>query len=90
MLVLSRKPGEAIRVGEDVEITVVEVKGDMVRLGIQAPRDVQVWRKELWEAIVEENRKAAEEAAAAAASPREIPVIPTKAGMSDLLAKKKK
>jgi carbon storage regulator len=86
MLVLSRKPGEALRVGDDVEITVVEVKGDMVRLGIQAPRDVQVWRKELWEAIVAENIKAAGEAA-----PQGIPIIPAKkTGVSDLLAKKKK
>jgi carbon storage regulator len=92
MLVLSRKPGEALRIGEEVEITVVEVKGDMVRLGIQAPRDVQVWRKELWEAIVAENIKAAEEAAATAPAVPvpPIPVIPVKAGVSDLLAKKKK
>ncbi len=85
MLVLSRKPGEALRIGDDVEITVVEVKGDMVRLGIQAPRTVQVWRKELWEAIVAENLKAAEEAAPAA-----IPAIPGTKGVADLLAKKKK
>jgi carbon storage regulator len=92
MLVLSRKHGEALRVGEEVEITVVEVKGDMVRLGIQAPRDVQVWRKELWEAIVAENIKAAEEAAAATSvmPVPTIPVVPAKAGVSDLLAKKKK
>jgi carbon storage regulator len=89
MLVLSRKPGEALRIGEDVEITVVEVKGDMVRIGIQAPRDVQVWRKELWEAIVAENIKAAEEASVAATS-AEIPIILPKTGVSDLLAKKKK
>jgi carbon storage regulator len=85
MLVLSRKPGEALKVGEDVEITVVEVKGDMVRIGIQAPRDVQVWRRELWEAIVAENIKAAGETAAP-----DIPLIPARAGVSDLLAKKKK
>jgi carbon storage regulator len=107
MLVLSRKPGEALRVGEEVEITVVEVKGEMVRLGIQAPRHVQVWRKELWEAIVAENIKAAQEAAAATPetpvpvipvpamsvptmSVPAIPVIPAKAGVSDLLAGKKK
>jgi len=90
MLVLSRKPGEALRVGEDVEITVVEVKGDMVRLGIQAPREVQVWRKELWEAIVEENRKAAEEAATSATIVPEIPVILPKTAVPDLLARKKK
>jgi carbon storage regulator len=85
MLVLSRKPGEALRVGDNIEITIVEVKGDMVRLGIEAPRNVQVWRKELWEAIVAENIKAASEAATA-----EVPVIPAKPGVSDLLAKKKK
>ena len=88
MLVLSRKPGEALRIGDDVEITVVEVKGDMVRLGIQAPRTVQVWRKELWEAIVAENLKAAEEAAEATTAV--IPAIPATKGVSDLLAKKKK
>lgn len=85
MLVLSRKPGEALRIGDNVEITVVEVKGDMVRLGIQAPRNIQVWRKELWEAIVAENQKAAEETVTA-----EIPAIPAASGVSDLLAKKKK
>jgi carbon storage regulator len=87
MLVLSRRPGEALRIGEDVEVTVVEVKGDMVRIGIQAPRDIQVWRRELWEAIVAENIKAAGEAAASA---NVIPIITPKAEVSDLLAKHKK
>lgn len=91
MLVLSRKPGEALKIGDDVEITIVEVKGDMVRLGIEAPRNVQVWRKELWEAIVAENKKAAEEAALAAiATPPSIPVVQTPKKLSGLLAKKKK
>ncbi len=91
MLVLSRKPGEALRVGDEVEITVVEVKGDLVRIGIEAPRNVQVWRKELWEAIVAENKKAAEEAALAAiVAPPTIPVVQTPAKISGLLAKKKK
>ena len=85
MLVLSRKPGEALRVGDEVEITVVEVKGDMVRIGIEAPRNVQIWRKELWEAIVEENKKAAEDAAAVS-----IPVIQSPVKVTGLLAKKKK
>jgi carbon storage regulator len=66
----------------------VEVKGDMVRLGIQAPRTVQVWRKELWEAIVAENIAAASEAGAP--DMPEIPMIPTKAGVQDLWVKKKK
>jgi carbon storage regulator len=88
MLVLSRKPGEALRVGDDVEITIVEVKGDMVRLGINAPREVPVWRKELWLAIVEENRKAAEDASSATA---EIPMVkPASAKIADLMVKKKK
>ena len=87
MLVLSRKPGEALMICEDVEITIVEVKGEMVRLGIDAPRNVPVWRKELWLAIVEENRKAAEEAASVeitAVLPAPVPVKVT-----DLLVKKK-
>lgn len=47
MLVLSRKLGESIRIGEDIEITVVEVKGNRVRLGIRADRSVNVVRSEL-------------------------------------------
>lgn len=94
MLVLSRKPGEALRVGDDVEITIVEVKGDMVRIGIEAPRDVQVWRKELWEAIVAENKRAAEEAAAAAAEAVAVkaPAVPaaTPAKVAGLVVRKKK
>lgn len=89
MLVLSRKPGEALRVGDDVEITIVEVKGDMVRIGIDAPRNVQVWRKELWDAIVEENKKAAAEAMAAAALAPAIPTVKKPAKISGLLARKK-
>jgi carbon storage regulator len=91
MLVLSRKPGEVLKIGDDVEITIVEVKGEMVRLGIEAPRAVQVWRKELWDAIVAENKKAAEEAALAAiAAPPAIPAVQTPAKLSGLLARKKK
>lgn len=89
MLVLSRKPGEALRIGDDVEITVVEVKGDMVRIGIDAPRNVQVWRKELWEAIVAENIKAAGEAASTEPTVQ-LPVIPAPKKVAGLLAKKKK
>jgi carbon storage regulator len=46
MLVLTRRPGQSIRIGEDVEITVVEVRGDQVRLAIAAPREVAVLRLE--------------------------------------------
>ena len=85
MLVLSRKPGESIRVGDDIEISIVEVKGDVVRLGIQAPRTVQVWRRELWDAIVAENRKAALETSATIP-----PVISVPSGGVDSLLIRKK
>ena len=59
MLVLCRQPEETIMVGDDIEITVVHVHGDQVRLGISAPPEVSVHRKEVWEAIRRENRSAA-------------------------------
>lgn len=55
MLVLSRRKDETIMIGDDVEITVVDVRGDTVRLGIQAPRHVSVHRKEIYNAIQAEN-----------------------------------
>lgn len=54
MLVLSRKKDESIMVGDDVEITIVDVRGDKVRLGITAPREIPVHRKEIFEAIKRE------------------------------------
>jgi carbon storage regulator len=51
MLVLSRKPGESIKVGDIVTITVLETRGDKIRLGIEAPPEVPVHRQEVWEAI---------------------------------------
>ena len=54
MLVLSRKKSESIVINDDVVITVVEIRGDKVRLGIQAPRNVPVHRKEVIEAIIRE------------------------------------
>lgn len=51
MLVLSRKKNERIRIGDDIEITVVEIRGDKVRLGITAPRTVPVHREEVYENI---------------------------------------
>ena len=59
MLVLSRQRDETIMIGDDVEITVVDVRGDKVRLGINAPRSVQVHRKEVYDAIKRENAAAA-------------------------------
>ncbi len=55
MLVLSRQRDETIMIGEDVEITVVDIRGDKVRLGINAPRQIQVHRKEVFAAIKREN-----------------------------------
>ena len=54
MLVLSRQKDESIMIGDDVEITIIDVRGDKVRLGINAPREVSVHRKEVYEAIKRE------------------------------------
>jgi len=54
MLVLTRKVGEIVRVGDDVQITVVEIRGGAVRIGIAAPRDTMVLRQEVYEAIERE------------------------------------
>jgi carbon storage regulator len=58
MLVLTRKTGEAIQIGEDIEITVVAVNGDQVKLGINAPKNVEIHRKEIYLSIQEENAEA--------------------------------
>lgn len=60
MLVLSRQRDETIMIGDEIEITVVDIRGDKVRLGIDAPRAVQVHRKEVYEAIKRENADATE------------------------------
>ena len=54
MLVLSRQKDESIMIGDDVEITIVDVRGDKVRLGITAPKSIPVHRKEIYEAIQRE------------------------------------
>ncbi len=59
MLVLSRQRDETIMIGDEVEITVVDVRGDKVRIGINAPTRVAVHRKEVYQAIQDENREAA-------------------------------
>jgi len=60
MLVLSRQRDETIMIGDDVEVTVVDIRGDKVRLGITAPREIQVHRKEVYDAIKRENQRAAD------------------------------
>jgi carbon storage regulator len=59
VLVLTRRPGESVMVGDDVVITVLDVRGDVVRLGIKAPRSVQVHREEVYRELQKVNREAA-------------------------------
>ena len=58
MLALSRKQGESIVIGNNIEITVLEAKGDQVKIGISAPKSVPIYRKEIYAQIQEENREA--------------------------------
>ncbi len=63
MLALSRKKDEAIIVNNNIEITIIEVKGDQVKLGITAPKSIPVYRKEVYLQIQESNRASSEETA---------------------------
>ena len=58
MLVLSRHRDESIMIGDEIVVTIVDIRGDKVRLGIDAPQDIPVHRQEVYEAIQRENRKA--------------------------------
>ena len=58
MLVLTRKKGESIQIGEDIEITITQIKGDQVKIGISAPKNVEIHRKEVWLDIQAENKEA--------------------------------
>jgi carbon storage regulator len=60
MLVLTRKLQEAIKIGNDIELTVLSIEGDQVKLGISAPKQVEIHRKEVFLSIQEENNKAAQ------------------------------
>lgn len=66
MLVLSRRKGESVIIGDDVTITVVDVRGDQIRLGIDAPRSVKVYREEVYRQVVAENEAAGRSVDAAA------------------------
>lgn len=59
MLILTRKLGEVIRVGDAVTVRVLEVKGNQVRLGVEAPTDIRIYREEVYRAIRRENEEAA-------------------------------
>lgn len=69
MLVLSRQKDETIMIGDNIQITVVDIRGDKVRLGIVAPIEVSVHRKEVYDAIQRENR------AAAQLKPQDVPEL---------------
>lgn len=66
MLALSRKKNESIIINDDVEITVLEIKGDQVKLGVSAPKSVPVYRKEVYVQIQDANRAASESEGVAA------------------------
>ena len=58
MLALARKVNESIMIGNDIEITVLEIKGDQIKLGVKAPKSVPIYHKELYVQIQEENKQA--------------------------------
>jgi len=62
MLALSRKSNESIIIGNDIEITVLEVKGEQVKIGIKAPKSIPVYREEVYQQIREANKEAASDA----------------------------
>ncbi len=67
MLIITRRPGEKIMLGDDVVVHVMDIVGNSVRVGIQAPRSVPVYREEIWDAVRAENQ------AAATVDPHELP-----------------
>jgi len=60
MLVLTRKVGEGINIGTDVKVTIINIEGGQVRIGIEAPKDVIIHREEIYNKILEENKKASQ------------------------------
>jgi carbon storage regulator len=70
MLIVTRRAGEKVMLGDDIVIEVMEVTGNSVRIGIAAPRSVPVYREELWEAVRAENRAAATAESDALPAPR--------------------
>ncbi|MFI5493137.1 carbon storage regulator CsrA [Actinoplanes sp. NPDC051859] len=83
MLVLTRKAGESVMIGDDVVVTVLEARGDVIRIGIQAPRDVQVHREEVYQELRNANREAASPTDAAVRALTELLDRPTPATPPD-------
>jgi carbon storage regulator len=69
VLIVTRRSGEKIMLGDDIVVHIMEIVGNSVRVGIQAPRSVPVYREEIWNAVREENRAAVE------AAPVELPDV---------------
>jgi carbon storage regulator len=63
MLILSRKINEKIMIGDDISVSIIEIRGDQVRIGVDAPKSVKVFRQEVFDAIRAENKAAAQSAA---------------------------
>ena len=59
MLILTRKPGESVYIGDDIKVTLMEIKGNQVRVGVEAPSSVRIYREEIYLQILEENKSAA-------------------------------
>lgn len=60
MLILSRKIDEKIKIGDDITLTIIEIRGDQVKIGVEAPKNVKVFRQEVFNAIQSENKAASE------------------------------
>jgi len=60
MLILTRKPGESLYIGDDIKVTIVEIKGHQIRVGIDAPTSLKIFREEIYLQILEENKQAAD------------------------------
>ena len=75
MLVITRKAGDRVQIGDDITVTLLEISGSSVRIGIDAPADVAVYRHEILQAVQDENRAAAE--ATAELPSAELPPPPT-------------
>ena len=72
MLILTRRSGESIKIGDNITISVVDIRGHQVRLGVDAPRDVVVHREEIYELIQDQNRLAAAQSPASLAAVKNL------------------
>ncbi len=82
MLILTRKPGESLYIGNDIKITVVEIKGHQIRIGIDAPAEFRIYREEIYLQILQENREAAQ--AASESGPSKTQTGPLVGGLGGL------